>query len=182
MDKILESIHTFKGNILCICVEDGRILTRLSKNKNITIFELERPKKRKLFSRIFSKDKRISNKKGKSVKIKKFRKFFKKKSIDYVIIDLNNVYDYYKYMASNSIYVCKKKLFIYGNSDYVDALGVSKKFLRYTKNVTKIQNGTEYIVIVDCNNTKFSWFKEKLYVTIDTFHNLGDMISYILTS
>ena len=85
-------------------------------------------------------------------------------------------------MASNSIYICKKKIYIYGNSDFITAEGVAKKFLRYTKNVKYIQNDTEYVVIVDCDNTKFSWFKEKLYIIIDTFHNLGDMISYILTS
>ena len=178
MKNILDDIYLFKGNVLCICVEDGRILTRINKNKHVAFHELERPKKR----RIFSRDRRVSNKKGKSVRIKKFRKLFKKKSIEYVIIDLNNVYDYYKYMASNSIYICKKKIYIYGNSDFITAEGVAKKFLRYTKNVKYIQNDTEYVVIVDCDNTKFSWFKEKLYVIIDTFHNLGDMISYILTS
>ena len=178
MNNILEDIHLLKGNVLCICVEDGRILSRLNKNNNIAIFELERFKKRKIFTR----DKRVSNKKGKSVKIKKFRKLFKKKSIDYTIIDLNNVYDYYKYIASNAIYVCKNKIYIYGNSDMIDSDSVAKKYLRYTKNVKKIQNGTEYIVIVDCANTKFNLIKEKFYVVVDTFHNLGDMISYILTS
>ena len=178
MKNILEDIHLFKGNVLCICVEDGRILSRIKKNNEVALHELERFKKGK----IFSKYKRISNKKGKSVRIKKFRKLFKKKSVEYIIIDLNNVYDYYKYIASNSIYICKKKIYIYGNSDFVTANGVAKKFLRYTKNVKTVQNGTEYIVIVNWDNTKFNWFKEKFYVIIDTFHNLGDMISYILTS
>ena len=178
MNNIIDNIHLFKGNVLCICVEDGRILSRIKKNNSITLYELERIKKRKIFTR----DKRISNKKGKSVKIKKFRKLFKKKSIDYTIIDLNNVYDYYKYIASNTIYLCKNKIYIYGNSDIIDSNSVAKKYLRYTKNITKIQNGTEYIVIVDCTDTKFSLIKEKFYIIVDTFHNLGDMISYILTS
>ena len=178
MKKIIDDIHTFKGNVLGICIEDGRILSRIKKNKDIVYHELERKKK----VSIFSKGKKVSNKKGKSVRIKKFRKLFKKKSIEYVIINLDDIFDYYKYMASNSIYICKKKIYIYGNSDFINAKDVAKKFERYTKKVEKIQNGTEYTVIVDCTDTKFNYFKEKFYIVIDTFYNLGDMISYILTS
>ena len=178
MKRIIDDIHTFKGNVLGICIEDGRILSRIRKNKDIVYHELERKKK----ISIFSKGKKVNNKKGKSVRIKKFRKLFKPKSIEYVIINLDDMLDYYKYMASNSIYICKKKIYVYGNSEYVTAKDVAKKFERYTKNVEKIQDGTEYTVIVDCTNTKFKFFKEKFYIVIDTFCNLGDMISCILTS
>jgi hypothetical protein len=178
MKRIIEDIKSFKGNTVCIGVEDSKIKNTLKKNKDISIYELNRASTRKLFSR----RKRLKASGGISVKIKKFRKLFKKKSIEYVIIDLNNMYDYYKYMASNSIYICNKKIYIYGNSDYVTAKGVAKKFKRYKTNIETIQIDNDYLVIVECKNAKYSKIKEKFYLIIDTFHNLGDMISYFLTS
>lgn len=178
MKRLLDDIRTFTGNVTLVAVNDNKIKKNLSKNNNINIFELNRPERGKLFS----KGKKLKSSSGKKVNIKKFRKIFKKKSVDYLIIDLNNVFDYYKYMASNSIYICNKKIYIYGNSDYLTAKDIAKKFKRYTKSIECIQIDNEYLVIVDCKNTKYRYFKERFYLVIDTFLNLGDMISYFLTS
>lgn len=178
MKRLVEDIKKFKGNVVSIGINDDNIQKNLRKNKEISLFELEINTKRKLFSR----RKRVKVSEGKSVKIKKFRSAFKKKTIEYVIIDLNNVFDYYKYMASNSIYICKKKIYIYGNSDYVDAKAVEKKFKRYKTKIESLQDDNEYLVIVDVSKAKFSLIKEKFYIIVDTFINLGDMISYFLTS
>lgn len=178
MKRLLDDIKIFEGNVTLVGVNDNKIKKNLSKNKNINIFELNRPERGK----IFSKKKKLKSSSGKKVSIKKFRKIFKKKSVEYLIIDLNNVFDYYKYMASNSIYICNKKIYIYGDSDYLTAKDVAKKFKRYTKNIECIQIDNEYLVIVDCKNTKYRYFKEKFYLAIDSFLNLGDMISYFLTS
>jgi hypothetical protein len=178
MKKIVNEIHTFKGNVLCIGVTDDKILSCLNKNNNIGLYELSRPEPRK----IFSKRKRVRTKSGKSVPIKKFRKIFKRKSIDYLIINLNSVYDYYKYMASNSIYVCNRKIYIYGSSKLVTANDIGIKFKRYKTKVECIQDNDDYLVIIDSSLARFNFFKEKYYLLIDTLINLGDMISYFLTS
>lgn len=178
MKRLLDDIKTFKGNVVCISVEDNKIKRMLSKNSDTNIYELNRSQKAKLFS----KRKRLKTTNGKSVSIKKFRNLFKKKSIEYLIIDLNNVFDYYKYIASNSIYICKKKIYIYGNSDYLSAHLVSKKFNRYKTDIECIQDGNDYLVIIDCKRAKYSYIKEKFYLIIDTLLNIGDMISYFLTS
>lgn len=178
MKRILTDINTFEGNVLCIGVNDKKIINKLKKNSQIGLYELSRFEERKFFSR----KKRIKTNDGKSVKIKKFRTLFKKKSIEYLIIDLNNVFDFYKYMASNSIYVCNTKIYIYGQSDYINAHLVAKKFKRYQTDIEKIQIDDNYLVIISCAKAKYSWFKEKFYLVIDTFHNIGDYISYFLTS
>ncbi len=178
MKKILEDIKSFKGNVLCICVDDEKITKDLFNNKNIGLYELSRNSEKK----ILSKNKKLKDKNGKSIKIKKFRKFFKKKSIEYILIDLNNIFDFYKYMASNSIYVCRKKIYLYGNSDYLTAKDVAKKFERYNTTIEKIQDGNNYLVIVDCSKAKYNFFKEKLYLVVDSIYNFGDLISYFLTS
>lgn len=178
MKNIVSEIDNFKGNVLCIGVSDKKILNSLNKNKKIGVYELTRDIPRKIFSR----KKRVKTKDGKSVKINKFRKLFKKKSIEYLIIDLNSVFDYHKYIASNSIYVCNKKIYLYGDSEYVKATSVAQKYKRYKTEVECFQDENKYLVIVDVKGAKYSFFKEKLYLIIDTFYNLSDMITYFLTS
>lgn len=178
MKNLIEEINKFNGNVVSIGVIDDKIQKCLRKNKNISLFELEINTKRSLFS----KKKRVKISKEKSVRIKKFRTAFKKKSIEYVVIDLNNFYDYYKYMASNSIFICNKKIYIYGNSELIDSKSVEKKFKRYKTKINSSQNDNEFFVIVDSSKAKFSLIKEKFFIIIDTFGNLGDIISYFLTS
>ncbi len=178
MKRLLEDCTKMEGNVVCIGVEDKKIMKFLESNKKISLFQLSRPPKRKLFSR--SKRMKISD--DKSVKIKKFRKLFKKKSIEYLIINLNSVYDYYKYMAGNSIYICNTKVYIYGCSDFVNAKAIAKKFKRYCTEVECIQIEEQYLVIIDVQKAKYNWLKNKFYIVIDTLHNLGDYISYFLTS
>ena len=178
MKRLLSDIKDFEGNILCISVEDKKIINAINKNNKVSAFELKREEKRK----IFKSRKRVKMSNGKSVKIKKFRKLFKKKSIEYIIIDLNNVFDYYKYMASNSIYTCNTKVYIYGNSDYITAKDVIKKFKRYKVEVESVQIDDKFLVIVDVSKAKYHRIKELFYIIIDSFINLGDFISYFLTS
>lgn len=178
MKRILDDIKNFKGNVLCIGVKDKKIMSSLKKNSKIGVYELSRDEPK----RFFGYKKRVKISKGRSVRIKKFRKLFKKKSIEYLIIDLNSIFDHYKFIASNSIYVCRKKIYIYGNSDYINAKLVAKKFERYKTKIERVQLDNEYLVVVDCSKAKYNFFKEKIYLIVDTFHNFGDMISYFLTS
>lgn len=180
MKRIVEDVKKFRGNVLTICVEDNKIMSAIKGNRGIkNAFELNRDEPSGLFKR---RKKKLKLKKGKRVKITKFRKLFKKEKVDYLIIDLNNVLDYHKYIASNAIYTCKKKIYIYGESDYLDAKMVSSKYRRYKTKIEEIQNKNKFIVIVDCSEAKYSRIKEMFYIFIDTFHNIGDWISLILTS
>ena len=178
MKRILNDIKQFKGNVVCVGVEDRKIKKELMKNSNIGLYELNRPETK----RIIFKKKRLKTNNGKSVSIKKFRKLFKKKSIEYLIIDIDKLMDYYKYIASNSIYMCNKKIYIYGTNDTIDATDISKKFKRYKTETENIQIDNEYLTIIDWKNAKYSKIKEKVFLVIDSLHNLGDMISYFLTS
>lgn len=178
MKKIYDELNNIKGNVLCICVDDNKIMKYLNKSKEVNLFEFSRSEKRKLFS----KRKKVKLNKEKKVNIKKFRKLFKKKKVDYIIIDVNNIYDYFKYMASNCIYVCSKKVYLYGKSDFVTPKSIGKKFERYNAKVKYYKDDDEYLVVANIKNTKYSRLKEFIYLIADTFINLGDMITYLLTS
>ena len=178
MKKLIEEIKNDKDNDIYISIINDEIKKSLKKNKNISLFDLEINQKRKLFS----KRKKMRVTKDKTVKIKKFRSIFKKKSIEYIVADLNGFYDYYKYLASNSIYLCNNKIYVYGNLDIVDAKSVAKKFERYNTKIEIIEEKDMFLVIVDASKAKFNLIKEKFFIVIDTFINLGDLISYFLTS
>ena len=178
MKVLLDKIKNFKGNTLLLGIDDEKITKDLMKNKNVHLFEIELYKKR----RIFKKDKSKEKATGKKVNIKKFRKIFKRKSIENVVINLDNMYDYYKYMASNSIDICNNKIYIYGNKELVTTSSIVKKFNRYNTKIEVITDDKNYLIIVDASLAKYNLIKEKFYVIIDTFINLGDMISYFLTS
>ena len=178
MKRLISDIKNFEGNVLCISVYDNKVLNAINKNNKINAYELKREEKRK----ILKGRKRVKMSNGKSVKIKKFRKLFKKKSIEYIIIDINNVFDYFKYMAPNSIYTCNTKVYLYGDSEYLTAKDVTKKFKRYKVDVESIQIENNFLVIVDVTKAKFCRIKELFYIIIDSFIDLGDFISYFLTS
>lgn len=178
MKRLLDEINGFKGNTLLLGVDDNKIFDSLKKNKNISLFEIEIFTKRK----IFKKDKAKEIGTGKKVNIKKFRKIFKRKSIENIIINLDNMYDYYKYMASNSIYTCNNKIYIYGNKELVTTSSIVKKFKRYNTEIEVITKDNDYLVIIDSSRAKYNLFKEKFFIVVDTFINLGDIISYFLTS
>lgn len=178
MKKLYDEIRKLEGNVLCIEIRDDKIMSKLNKNNKISIYELYRNEKKGIFKR----RKRIKTKGGKSVNIKKFRKIFKKKSIEYIIINIDNIYDYYKFLVSNSIYVCNTKVMVFGSSKYIDDNVIASKFKRYNVEITNYKEDDKYLCVIDVSKAKFSKIKEKFYIIIDTFINIGDMISYILTS
>ncbi len=178
MNRLIEDAKNFKGNVVCIGVDDKKLVKIFKNNKHIGLYELTRGVNRKLFKR----QRRVKLENGKSIRIKKFRKLFKKKSIEYLVINLNTIFDYFKYIVANSIYICNSKIYIYGESEYIDAKVITKKYKRYKTKIEYFQDKNKYLVIVDVKEAKYSYFKNMFYIVVDTFHNLGDMISYFLTS
>ena len=154
MKKLFDEFRKLEGNVLCIEINDDKVMSKLNKNDKISIYELYRNKKQGLFK----KRKRIKTKGGKSVNIKKFRKIFKKKSIEYIVINIDNIFDYYKFLVSNSIYICNTKVLVYGTSEYIDADVIAKKFKRYDVQITNFKEDDQFngnVVfkgIVDCAN------------------------------
>ncbi len=178
MKRLIKDIKNFEGNVVCIGVNDNKIMNVLNKNSSINLYELSRQVSRN----ILSKRKRLKTNNGKSIKIKKFRKIFKKKSVDYLVINMDDIIDYKKFIASNSVYICKNKIYVYGTLEYASISTINRYFKRYSKNIEKIKVDDEYLFIIDVKDSKYSFVKEKFYIFIDTLYNIGDMVSYFLTS
>lgn len=178
MKKIVDETKNFFGNVLCIGIKDEKILTPLRKKEDLNVFTVDRNPKKGIFSR----RKKAKTKDGKIVNIKKLRKTFKKKSIDFMICDINEIYDYFKYFIGDSVIINRGKLYIYGTSAYIDPNVLAKRYKRYKASVEIIVDNDNFLLVINNKHSKTNWFKNRVLVFIDTFHNIGDMISTALIS
>lgn len=181
MEKLSSIVKEFTGNVLCIGVQDSAVLKTLERNSKASVYMIDRTIKKGIFSKR-KRAKMAKDQKGKKINMKKLRKTFKKKSVDYIVCDINEIYDYFKYFLYDSVVINKKKLYLYGNSKYIDPHVLAKRFERYHASTTVTTSDDTFMLVVEQENSKGNWLKAKFYIIIDTFHNLGDMISAALIS
>ena len=128
-ENIIKEIKNMKGSLLGIGIDDLSMLDAIENNSNIDLCYIlsnggkNSNKRFKLF------------KKGrtKKVNIKKIKKYFRKKSLDNVLCDYKVIKKFYKSFVSNSIYINKGKLFIYGNIKELEK--IREKYERYTNDI-----------------------------------------------
>lgn len=176
--KLIEEAKKFVGNVVCVGVKNNDLLAALNQNKKASIYTVDPCGKRKLFS---SRKKTKTND-GKKINIKKLRKTFKNKSIDHLVYDLNEMYEYFKYFIGDSILITRGKIYIYGNSHFIDPKTLMKRYKRYNTTVYLEIDGDNFTIAIDATESKTNWLKNRIYLIIDTFHNIGDMISVVLIS
>lgn len=175
--KLLDDAKKFTGNVVCVGVTNDDLLMTLSKNKKASVYTIDFTKRHGFFSR-----KKTKTADGKKVNIKKLRKTFKDKSVDNLIFDFNEMYDYFKYFISDSVTIGRGKVYIYGESRFIDPKNLIKRYKRYCTEAFLEVDGDSFLIVIDVENAKTNWLKNKFYLVVDTFHNIGDMISVALIS
>lgn len=166
MQRELESIiKNLDGKVLSINITD-KMAELIDKNKNII-----------QCYRMDSKAGIGKGKKGKTIKIKKIRKKFKKKNIDYIICDYDGIRKYLNTFVKDSIYINNKKIYFYGN---VDIELIKNKYDRYDTEIiiNKYKNG--FIICIDSSKAKNKYFKDLYYRIIDVTNDIIDYIGNIL--
>lgn len=162
MKVILEKLT---GNVLAIGLDDT-LKKILEANINIDSYTyLDTIKNSK-------GSKKSSKTKAKNIKVKKIKKYFKRKSIDYIICDYNSIKKYNKTIIRDIVYLNRQKAYFYGNID----MDLLKKFKRYK---TDIKVDKKFVEI-DNQNSKNNFFKDKAYYIIDTISNLRDLLADLL--
>lgn len=175
-NRLEEIIKKLEGNVLVMCL-DEKLLDRFENNNKVNLYAIYSNRS----NGMFSKSKKKQTNKGKTINIKKLRKYLNKKSVDYLICNIEEVKEYYKYIIKDTIYLNNNTIYIYSSNE-IDEDFIIKKYKRYNVeiNVTKYKNG--YILIIDNRNGKNSYLKDKLYFINDTFYNLAEFIGNILIS
>ncbi len=172
MKKIYQIAQCLSGNVLGIGV-DEKISTILEQNQQVKICNL-------LNSQTKSNSQTQIKKKLKKINIKKIRKIFKKKKIDYIICEINEIEKYLKTFVKDSIYINKDMLYIYGIKNDETKQNIIKKYKRYNVKIEALKDEKNYILKIDNKNSKTNLIKDTLYLILDTTINFLNLISDIL--
>lgn len=162
-----EKIKNIKGNLLLIS-NDEELIDIASKNKNIdesyTLSSINKSKNQKKL--------KLGNKK---IQINKIKRYFNKKSIDYIIVDFKLIKDFLPKFVKNSVYLNRGLLYFYNLEKENE---IVKKYQRYK---AEIKENKEYIEINN-KNTKNNIIKDNYYIFKDKSDKILDKLSDLLTS
>lgn len=163
-----EKIKNIKGNLLLIS-NDEELMDVASKNKNIdesyTLSSINNIEKNK-------NKLKLGNKK---IQINKIKRYFNKKSIDYIVVDYKLIKDFLPRFVKNSVYLNRGNLYFYNLEKENE---IVKKYQRYK---AEIKENKEYIEINN-KNTKNNIIKDNYYIFKDKKDKILDKLSDLITS
>ncbi len=113
----------------------------------------------------------------KTIKIKKIRKIFKKKKVDYIICDYDQIKKYLNTFVKDSVYINKNKLYFFGNVDF-DL--INYKYQRYDTKIDVKKYKDKYIVEIDNSKAKNNFLKDNYYRVKDFKDKIIEVIGDVL--
>ena len=164
-------INHMDGNILLIGNYDEEIQQLLLK-KDI-ILSCDQLLKKESYKNNFS----YKGEKTKKLNIKNLRKKYKKKGLNYMIVNAEDIIPYKNRFVRDSIYITKKSIYLIGNEDVLLVM-----YKRYSKQIEKIECLDGVIIKIDVSKSKNNKIKDFLYFVKDNLIDLGNAISDFLIS
>ena len=98
-----------------------------------------------------------------------------------MIINMEEVIKYYKYIIKDTIYLTNNLIYIY-STNKIDKEFIIKKYKRYNVKITYTDYKNGYIIVIDNTNGKNNRLKDMLYFISDTFNNIAEFIGSLLIS
>lgn len=170
--KIYDITKCLSGNVLGIGV-DFKISDLLSSNDRVLECNL-------LDSSSGGSKGSFSSSKLKKINIRKLRKVFKKKKVDFILCNVDCIKKYFKTFVKDSIYINKDMLYIYNVSDLDVIDELEHKYKRYNVSIEKLKDGKTYILKIDNKKSKTNFFKDCFYFIIDTIVGILNALSNLL--
>ena len=177
--ELLKISKCLSGNVLGIGLKDDKLVDSLYNNDlilDLTLLDPYKKNNKKLSL------KKSSTKKMKSINIKKIKKKFKHKKVDFIICNNEDIKKYYRTFIRDSVYINKKILYIYGNKNDIDIEDIMNKYKRYDVKIELINFKDSFIIKIDNSNSDNIWLRDKLYYIYDTLVYIRDIIADGLTS
>jgi len=176
MEKDLYKIaKCVSGNVLLIGVDDSKIFDIINSNNKVLICNsLNNYKRKKMHCD------NTSTCETKTIKVKKIRKIFKKKKVDFIICNVVEIKKHMKTFLSSSVYINNNMLYIYGNINDIDYEELIRKYKRYCKDIKIEFNNEDFIIYIDNKNTKTNKIKDIFYYITDTVSNIRNVIADIM--
>lgn len=166
----------FSGNVLTIGLDFSTVENVLEKNNKIFnsyCMSFNGKKKTKKFE---------NGRRGKTVSIKKIRKIFKKKRIDYIICNIEDINRFLRTFIKDSVYINKNMLYIYGPKKDIDLEMLEKRYGRYNTKIEVLEFEKEILITIDNSKSKNNIFKDFFYNISDLGYSLVNLIGDLLIS
>ncbi len=167
--SLYEIISEMSGNLLSIGI-DEKLALKIEKNSKIVQCD-------NLSSMNIKIDATGPRKRLKQIKIKKLKKIYNKKSIDYILCNYEHISKYLNTFVSDSIYLGNNEIYFYGD---VDCDLVTKKYQRYDTKIEIKKYKDSKIVRINIKNAKNHFIKDKLYRVVDAISNVIELIGDVL--
>lgn len=164
-------ISNISGFVLAIGLDD-KLAEKIDKNSKILKCDILNYVPNK-----FGESKKKKREKFKKISIKKLKKIYKKKNVDYIICNYSHIEKFLNTFISDSIYIGKTKIYFFGN---VDKELVMKRYQRYDTTIEIKDYKKSSIVEINIEKSKNSFIKEMLYKVVDGFNNFIEFIGDIL--
>lgn len=166
--EIKKILKKLQGAILVVGLDSNEFMKVIDENKEIVYCD---------FLNLISDNKKEEGSSGQVLNIRKLRKKYKKNKFDYILVEINDVKDYLKYFVKDSIYLCKKKIYIFNN----DCEKLESMYQRYDVDIeTKIVKNDRYLII-DVSRASNKLICDIGYFLYDTLVYLVDKLSEVLT-
>lgn len=179
MKKILKNLEriitNIEGKLICIGLNDDYLINKISNNTKILYCDL-------LNSNSTSKSGKGKKKKTKNLSIDDFKKYYKKKNINYSICNINDIKKHLPKFIPNSIYINNTCIYIYGNKDSYDFKKLVKKYKRYNVEIDLKEEGDYCLLSINVKNSKNHFILDKIYFLLDSSEKLIEMISDLIVS
>ena len=176
-NKLEEILKEIEGNVLTVCL-DEKLMKFAYNNDKINLYSIESNINSGLFRR--KRNKRKTNK-GKTINIKKLRKYINKKSVKHMFSNMNEMFNYYKYFIKDSIYLNNNKLYLYFDKN-IDKELIIKNYKRYNVIIEEVEYKNSYLLIIDNTNSKSNLLKDIIYFIKDTLYNIAEALGNLLIS
>ncbi len=171
-NTIKKYIKNMSGKVIGIGIDNKEFIESIDKNNKILECDLLNSINIKSFNGKKSKKKKY---------VKKLRKKYKKKNIDYMIINANMINKYLKKVVKDSIYINKKEIYYYMNKEY-DIENITKRYKRYNTEIEVKEFIDGSLIKINTSKAKNHFIKDKIYYIMDTLNNIADVIGDILVS
>ena len=175
-NRLSEIIKKTRGNVLVIGL-DGELIDSFKNNNKVNLYSITSPKNS---GGLYNSKKKVDNK-GKSINIKRLRKYINKKSVDFLIINMQEIIKYYKYIIKDTIYLDNNLIYIY-STNTIDKDFIIDKYKRYNVKIDIVNYKNGYIITINNKNGKNNYVKDKVYFIKDTLYNIAEFIGNLLVS
>lgn len=173
-NKLCTLIKNMDGNVIGIGSLPSSVLNKIDKNKKIVNCIL--------LSDITKKQGKGKKGKGKTIRIQKLRKYFKKHTIQYFVCEIDVLEKYKKYFIKDSIYLLDKNIYLYTKDKTEDISVWIERYKRYNTSIEIDTLEDGILISIVTKEHKRNYIKNKWYFLIDSLNEFLDIVGELLIS